>query len=234
MAVEDGGVAVFNLSGVVHDDDLGNEALDFFGRIVLAVAADVSSLDVLDGETLDVESDVVSGNSLGDGGVVHFNGLDFTLDISRSERDSHTGLEDTCLDSADGDGSNTSDLVDVLKGKSEGLLSGSLGGFNLVKSFNEDGALVPGGVGGSLEHVVTVPSRNGDEGDGIGLVADLLQEIGDFLLDFVVSLLREVDGLLVHLVAADDHLLDTESEGEEGVLSGLSFLGDTGFELSLG
>ena len=72
VAIEDGSVAVFDLSGVVHDDDLGDERLDFFGRVVLGVTADVASLDVLDGETLDVESDVVSGNGLGDGGVVHF------------------------------------------------------------------------------------------------------------------------------------------------------------------
>jgi hypothetical protein len=234
VAVEDGGVAVFNLSGVVHDDDLGDEGLDFFGGIVLGVTADVSSLDVLDGETLDVESDVVSGDGLGDGGVVHFDRLDVRLDVSGGEGYVHSGLKDTGLDSADGDRSNTSDLVDVLKGDTEGLVSGSLGGLNLVKSFQEGGALVPRSVGGSLQHVVTVPSGNGDEGDGVRLVADLLQEVGDLLLDFVVSLLREVDGLLVHLVAADDHLPDAEGEGEESVLSGLSFLGDTSLELSLG
>ena len=66
VAIEDGGVAVFDLSGMVHDDDLGDERFDFFGRIVLGVTTNISSLDVLDGETLDVESNVVSGNSFRD------------------------------------------------------------------------------------------------------------------------------------------------------------------------
>lgn len=73
VAVEDGGVAILNLSGVVHDDDLCEEVLDFFRGIVLGVSADVSSLDVLDGETLDVESDVVSRNGFRNGFVMHFN-----------------------------------------------------------------------------------------------------------------------------------------------------------------
>ena len=234
VAIENGGVSVFDLSGVVHDDDLGEEGLDFSGGVTLGVTADVASLDVLDGETLDVESDVVSGDGLGDGLMMHLDGLDFSLNVGGGEGDLHAGLENTGLDSADGDSSDTSDLVDVLKGETEGLLSGSLGGLDLVEGFNEGGALVPGGVGGALQHVVTVPSGNGDEVDAVGLVADLLQELGDFLLDFGVSFLREVDGLLVHLVEADDHLLDTKGEGEQGVLTGLSFLGDTSLELTLG
>ena len=48
VAIEDGGVSVFNLSGVVHDDDLGEERFGFSGGIVLDITADVSSLDVLD------------------------------------------------------------------------------------------------------------------------------------------------------------------------------------------
>lgn len=48
VAIEDGGIAVFDLSGVVHDDDLGEEGFDFSGGIVLGITADISSLDVLD------------------------------------------------------------------------------------------------------------------------------------------------------------------------------------------
>lgn len=158
VAIEDGGVSVFDLSGVVHDDNLSEEGLDFSGGVRLGVTADIASLDVLDGKTLDVESDVVSGNGLGDGFVMHLNGLDFSLNVGGGEGDLHAGLEDTGLDSADGDSSNTSDLVDVLKGKTKRLFSGSFGGLDLVKGFNEGGALVPGGVGRSLEHVVSVPS----------------------------------------------------------------------------
>ena len=48
VAIEDGGVSVFNLSGVVHDDDLSEERFGFFGGIVLDITTDISSLDVLD------------------------------------------------------------------------------------------------------------------------------------------------------------------------------------------
>lgn len=72
--------------------------------------------------------------------------------------DSHAGLEDACFDSADWDSSDTSDLVDVLKRKSEGFFSGSLWGFDLIEGFEKGGAFVPGGVGGSFQHVVSSPA----------------------------------------------------------------------------
>jgi hypothetical protein len=34
---------------VVHDDDLGEEGLNFFGGIVLGISTNISSLDILDG-----------------------------------------------------------------------------------------------------------------------------------------------------------------------------------------
>ena len=102
----------------------------------------------------------------------------------------------------------------------------------LSRASSKGWALEPGKVGGLLEHVVTVPSGDGDEGDLGWVVTDLLQVFGDFLLDFIESGLRPADGLFVHLVDTDDHLLDTEGEGQESVFSGLSILGDTGFELT--
>ena len=87
-------------------------------------------------------------------------------------------------------------------------------------------------VGGSLEHVVSVPSGNGDEGNSVRVVSDLLQESGHLLLDFLISVLRVLGLSAVHLVDGNDHLLDTEGESEESVLTGLSILGDTGLELS--
>ena len=41
-----------------------------------------------------------------------------------------------------------------------------------------------------------------------------------------------VSTLGVHLVAANDHLLDTHGEGKKSVLSGLSLLGPSSFELT--
>ena len=52
------------------------------------------------------------------------------------------------------------------------------------------------------------------------------------LLDFLESGLA-VGGLGgVHLVDTDDKLLDTQGVGKEGVLSGLTVLGDTGLEFT--
>lgn len=75
-----------------------------------------------------------------------------------------------------------------------------------------------------------MPSGDGDEGDGLGVVADLLDETGGLLDDFVESVLGPLAG--VHLVASNNELPDTEGEGEQGVLSGLTVLGDTGLELT--
>ena len=67
----------------------------------------VSSSNILDGDVLDVETDVVSGQTLGDLLVVHLDGLDFGGDVGRGEGDDHTGLDDTGLYSADGDCADT-------------------------------------------------------------------------------------------------------------------------------
>ena len=64
-----------HLSGVVEDDDLGGEIRHSAGRLVLGVGGDVATLNVLDGDVLDVEAHVVPGGSLGQGLVVHLHGL---------------------------------------------------------------------------------------------------------------------------------------------------------------
>jgi len=67
----------------------------------------VSSSDILDGDVLDVETDVVSGKTLGDLLVVHLDGLDFGGDVGGGEGDDHTGLNYTSLNSANGDCADT-------------------------------------------------------------------------------------------------------------------------------
>lgn len=75
-----------------------------------------------------------------------------------------------------------------------------------------------------------MPSRDGDEGNSLGVVSDLLDETVGLLDDLVESVLGPLAG--VHLVASNDELPDTEGEGEQSVLSGLTVLRDTGLELS--
>ena len=234
MAIEHWGISIADLTRVVQNDDLGQEVSSFSCGVVLGIRADVTSSDFLNGDVLDVETDVVAWNGFSQGLVMHLNGFDFSGKVGWGERDGHAWLEDTGLNSTHWDSSDTTDLVDVLKGKSQGLLSWSLGWGDGVQSLKEGGSLEPGEVGGFVDHIVAAPAGDGHEGDVDWVVADFLKEIAGFLLDFLESILGPVDGLLVHLVDADDHLLDTQSVSQKSVFSGLAFLGNTGFELSLG
>lgn len=64
VAVEHGGVSLLDLTGVVKDDDLSEEVLGVLSGVVLGVGGDVSSSEILDGEVLHVEANVVTGLSL--------------------------------------------------------------------------------------------------------------------------------------------------------------------------
>ena len=78
---------------------------------------------------------------------MHFDGFAFSGDVSWGEGDEHSWFEDTGFDSSARDSSDSGDLVDVLKGKSEWLVKGSDWGFDFVKSLKEGVSLVPGHVG---------------------------------------------------------------------------------------
>jgi hypothetical protein len=242
VAVEDGGVASADLTGVVENDDLGGEGGSASRGVVLGVTSDVTTTDLLDGDVLDVETNVVTGETLLELLVVHLNGLHFSGDVGRSEGNNHAGGDDTSLDTADGDSSDTRDLVHILEGKTEGLVGRTDGGLDGIDGLEESltgdlaglalllPTLVPGAVGGRLKHVVTVETGDGDEGNGLGVVADLLDEVGGLLHDFVVTVLRPLAG--VHLVEGNNELTDTEGEGKQSVLTSLAILGDTSLELT--
>lgn len=72
VAIEDGGIAVLDGTRVVEDDDLSEEHLGIRARVVLRVGGDVTSLDILDGQVLNVETNVISGLGLFNLLVVHF------------------------------------------------------------------------------------------------------------------------------------------------------------------
>ena len=77
-----------------------------------------------------------------------------------------------------------------------------------------------------------MPARDGDEGNGGRVVSDLLDEARDLLADLLEPGLAVGRLGGVHLVGGHDELLDPEGVGEQGVLPGLTVLGDTGLELS--
>ena len=115
MTIKDRRVSVADLTWVIEDNNLGSEVRDSRCRLVLGVRGDVSSLDVLHGDVLDVEADVVSGHGLGERLVVHLHGLDLGGQHVGGEGDDHPGLDDARLNSAHGNCSNTSDFVDILE-----------------------------------------------------------------------------------------------------------------------
>ena len=131
--------------------------------------------------------------------MVHLDGLDFGGDSGRSEGDNHTGLDGTSLDTADWYCSNTTDLVHILERETEWLVGWAGWGLDAVDGLEECltlggtglgllvPALEPGHVGALLQHVVTVPSGDGDEGNSLGVESDLLDEVGRLLDDFLVS-----------------------------------------------
>lgn len=243
VAVEDWGVTSTDLAGVVEDDDLGVEGGTAGWWVVLGVTGNVTTADFLDGNVLDVEADVVTGDTLCKLLVVHFDGLDFSGDVGGGKGDDHTGLDDTGLNTTDWYSSDTRDLVDILEWETEGLVGRTGWHVDGIDGLEEGLArlgttslgllvpsLVPWAVGGGLNHVVTVETRDWNEWNTLGVVANLLDEVGDFLDDFLETILGPAGG--VHLVDGNDELLDTEGEGEQSVLTGLAILGDTSLELT--
>jgi hypothetical protein len=242
VAIQDWSVTSTDLTRVVENDDLGVEGLSSLRGVVLGVTSNVTTTDFLDRDVLDVEANIVTWETLDKLLVVHLNGLDFSGDTSGGEGDDHTGLDDTGLNTTDGHRANTANLVDILERKTEGLvgrtgrrvdgidslekgLAGGLASLGLLLP-----TLVPRAVGRVIDHVVTVESRDGNESDGLGVVSDLLDEVGGLLDDLLVTGLGPLSG--VHLVDGNDELLDPESIGEKSVLTGLAILGDTSLELT--
>jgi hypothetical protein len=242
VAIQDWSVTSTDLTRVVKDDDLGVEGLSSLGRIVLGVTSNVTTTDFLDRDVLDVEANIVTWETLDKLLVVHLDGLDFSGDTSGGEGDDHTGFDDTGLNTTDWHRANTANLVDILKRKTEGLVGGTGRWVNGIDSLEKGLAgglaslglllptLVPWAVGGVVDHVVTVESGDGNESDRLGVVADLLDEVGGLLDDLLETGLGPLGG--VHLVDGDDELLDTESVGEKSVLASLAILGDTSLELT--
>merc|ERR1712115_440484 len=244
VAIQHRRVASLDLTGVVEDNDLGQEALSSLGRVILGVRGDVASLNILDGDVLNVETNVIAGDSLSEGFVMHLHRLDLSGQANRGKRDNHAGLDDARLHTTNGHCSNATDLVDVLKGKTKGLVHRPAGGLDVVQSFKEGGELVaarlalnlglvpPRHVVRLLKHVVSVEARDGDQGNSSRVVANLLDICRHFLGDFLETVLGVGRGSAVHLVDSNNQLLDTKGEAQQDVLTSLAVLGDTSFKLA--
>ena len=113
-----------------------------------------------------------------------------------------------------------------LEGQSEGLVSSSGRGDNRVEGLKEGVAisltlldlnspsLVLAHVGTGLQHVVSVPSGDGDERNSCRVVSNLLDEARHFLLDLLEPRLAVWRLSGIHLVDSNDKLLDSQDVGQ--------------------
>ena len=122
VAIQHGCVAVGDLARVVEDDDLGSEIGRASRGVVLGVTCDVTTAQLLHGDVLDVETNVVSGDSFRESFVVHLDRFDFSSQIGGSEGDHHAGLEYTGFNSTHWYGTDTTDFVDILRNLNETMM----------------------------------------------------------------------------------------------------------------
>ena len=158
VAIQDWGISVLDLTWMVHDDNLSSEEFSVCCWDVLSIRCDVTSLDISNSKTFNVETNIVSWDSFLDLLMMHFDGFALSSSSKRSESNSHCWLDDTSLDSTDWDSSNTGDLVNILKWESQWFKYWSLWWLDLIKSIHEAWSLIPRHVGGGFKHVVTNPS----------------------------------------------------------------------------
>jgi hypothetical protein len=198
-------------------------------------------------ETLDAHTDVVTGVGNRHVLVVLLNGENTTsarvaVRVGRDEDQLSVGLELALFDTTANNCTNTLDVVDGADRQTERLVNRAgrdddEGIQGIVESVDVDGLLVlgvtldilalpPAHVLGLLEEVITNPARDGEDGDAslyVGLgPADLLEHQSHLISNFLVTLLLVASGLLIHLVDANDELLDTQQVEQTSVHAGLA------------
>jgi len=68
---------------------------------------------------------------------MHFDGLDFSGHVCRRKSDDHSSFDDTSLNTTDGHSPDTTDFVDILERKAEGLIVRSRWRFDGIDSIEE-------------------------------------------------------------------------------------------------
>ena len=240
---------------VFLDGDHGGEFLDRLEHALLLQEDNVTRVDLLIlANTLDGQTNGVSWSSALKLLLVLLDGENLlSCKAGGHNADNVSGAEGTLLDGTADNLTDTLNVVDTGDGESKGSVRESLRWHDEVvqcldkrEALNDFlgtlvslPALVPGGLVGLLDEIVAVKARIRDEGDLLGLEANGLKHLDEFVLDFIETILGPVTG--VHLVDANDDLLNTEKVEETGVLTGLAFfdaelrvgLGNSGFEATL-
>lgn len=90
VAIQNWGISVLDLSGVIKDNNLSKEGNSFSGRVFFRVTGNISSFNFFDGDIFDIETDIVPWDGFGQLFVMHFNGFDIGGFVRGSKVDSHT------------------------------------------------------------------------------------------------------------------------------------------------
>ena len=100
---------------VINDDNLGLKRVDLPRRVILAVPTNIPPVQQLDTDSLDVEADVVSGDSMRNLLVVHLYGLAVCADVDWCEIQTHVWHQHSCFYSSHWHCPYSTDFVHILK-----------------------------------------------------------------------------------------------------------------------
>jgi hypothetical protein len=65
VAIQNRGISVLDLTGVVKNNNLSKETDGFSGRVLFRVRSNISSFNFFNGNIFDIETDVVPWDSFG-------------------------------------------------------------------------------------------------------------------------------------------------------------------------
>jgi len=78
MAIKDWSITIFDSTWVAEDNNLSDKAFSFVSWMVIKVRSNITSFDIFNRETFNIETNIITWNSLRHLSVMHFNGFDFS------------------------------------------------------------------------------------------------------------------------------------------------------------
>mmetsp|Transcript_11441 Transcript_11441/g.25482 ORF Transcript_11441/g.25482 Transcript_11441/m.25482 type:complete len:277 (+) Transcript_11441:566-1396(+) len=220
---------------MIHDNDLRVKRHGTPGRVVGGIRRHVAPRHVAQSDILHVKSNIVAGLGLVDLLVMHLQGLDLALDaLCGGKRGVHAHLHDARFDPSDGDGTHAANFVNVLNGHSQGFVRVPPRWIDIFERLVQRGTGVPGhGARGPFREIVAPPSRQGDEGNFHGFVANGFEKGGHFGFEFQKAAFGVPNRAVVHFVNGHNHLFDAQRVGQQRMLSRLPRFGHARFKRPL-
>jgi hypothetical protein len=78
MAIKDWSITIFDRTWVTEDNNLSDKVFSFSSWFIIKVRTYITSFDVFNRETFDIETNIITWNSLYQLGVMHFNRFNFS------------------------------------------------------------------------------------------------------------------------------------------------------------